>query len=270
MEDTTGRPSRSPEASGRSGPAYIRRRVARSPVAIERVKRYHCACSCACSSSGCNDVAVEFKARPRGGPVWSSAPLVRSRGRGASSPARGRPRPVTHRSSSSRASNCSTGRHRQTGTPRRHGPLEPGGGGLTGCPLAWNGDPRTLRQRPEPRPRTAAPPSAARAARRGSSRDELAATRSVRRARRSFHRKASLKNRWRRGPEREGSGRSPTSLRQTALAFRPTDEREKPVCQCPTGSHRGSTCWCYRISCRTVAGTDAKPSWTGDSSSNRS
>ncbi len=40
-EGHNGRPSRSPEASGRSGPAYIRRGVARSPVAIEPVKRYH-------------------------------------------------------------------------------------------------------------------------------------------------------------------------------------------------------------------------------------
>ena len=51
---------------------------------------------------------------------------------------------------------------------------------------------------------------------------------------------------------------------------RPHRRARAPVCRCPTGSHRGSTCWWYRISCRTVTGTDAEPSWTGDSSSNRS
>ena len=61
-----------------------------------------------------------------------------------------------------------------------------------------------------------------------SSGDELAAARSVRRARAtpSFHRKASLENRWRRGPEREGSGRNlPACARLPSHSGPPTTAR---------------------------------------------
>ena len=59
-------------------------------------------------------------------------------------------------------------------------------------------------------------------------------------------------------------------LAPDGLRIRAHRRAREPVCRCPTGSHRGSTCWWYRISCRTVTGTAAEPSWTGDSSSNRS
>ena len=123
----------------------------------------------------------------------------------------------------------------------------------------------------EPQPRTAAPPSAARAARRGPP-----AT--------SSRRPGASGGRGRRRPftgrpcSRIGGGGVPNvraldatyQLAPDCLRIQANRRARKPVCRCPTGSHRGSTCWCYRMSCRTVAGTDAEPSWTGDSSSNRS